>query len=190
MTPQYTCIHTDAQKWVGLENEERSNSVCERRGIHVIISLDREHLPGLLPLLTSLLAHTSSPQTLKLHLVLSGMTDKELFQYLSCYPSLPDHVTLDVVQLDPMLLSGLVHVYSSPDQVGNLKSLANFGRFFFHQLFPGLERTLYLDVDVIVRGDIVELWRQLCQSKHLLMAAPRWVGSKEGRERRGLGTFS
>ena len=142
--------------------------------IHVIVSCDQNHLPGLVSVLHSVIRNTRSVKNLHLHLVLSGLTREEFTHYLQCYPPLPVHSPLDVVQLDPRLLKGRIHVYSSPEEVGNLSSLANFGRFFFHELFPQLERALYLDADVIVKGDIAELWRQFCASDQLLFAAPRY----------------
>ena len=139
--------------------------------IHIIISSDRTHLPGVVVLLNSLLNNTYS-NDIKLHIVLTGLKNKEFFQYLQCYPSLPHLASLDIVQLDQRLLDGLIHVYNSPE---GLDSPANFGRFFFHQLFPDLERAIYLDADTVVRGDIAEVWRDLCQSEELLLAAPRLV---------------
>ena len=148
---------------------------CAGGGVHIILSLDREALPGLLPLLHSLLAHhtPSSVQLLHLHVVVSGLTEAQLLEYISCYFTLPGHVTLEVVRLDPSLLDGLIKVYTPTKQAGNLASLANYARFFFHRLFPSLKKVLYLDMDVIVQADVRELWEELCLSQNLLLAAPR-----------------
>jgi len=151
------------------------DACAEQRDVHIILSLDREALPGLLPLIHSLLAHhtPSSSQSLHFHVLISGLTEAQLLEYISCYHTLPDHVTLEVVQLDPSLLDGLIKVYTSPDQTGNLASPANYARFFFHRLFPSLKRVLYLDMDVIVQADVRELWEELCLSQNLILAAPR-----------------
>ena len=68
-----------------------------------------------------------------------------------------------------------MRVYSRPKDVGNLASPANFARFQFHTLFPELSRAIYLDADVVVLGDIAQVWRRLAESKELLVAVPRWV---------------
>ena len=168
MSPDHKCVEVQPNRTSGLEDS------CDGRDIHVILSLDRAALPGLLPLLRSLVTHhTPSERSLHLHFVLSGLTDVQLFQHLACYPSLPSHVILEVVELDPRLLEGLVRVYMSPDDVGNLASAGNYARFFFHRLFPSLQKAVYLDMDTVVQADIEELWQQMCLSQDLMLAAPR-----------------
>lgn len=41
---------------------------------------------------------------------------------------------------------------------GNLGAVHNFARFVLHELLPGLPRVVYLDVDIVVRGDLTELY--------------------------------
>eukprot|EP00929_Paragymnodinium_shiwhaense_P013298 TRINITY_DN121163_c0_g1_i1.p1 TRINITY_DN121163_c0_g1~~TRINITY_DN121163_c0_g1_i1.p1 ORF type:complete len:761 (+),score=138.39 TRINITY_DN121163_c0_g1_i1:142-2424(+) len=41
---------------------------------------------------------------------------------------------------------------------GNLGAVHNFVRFVLHDLLPALPRVVYLDVDVVVRGDLTELY--------------------------------
>eukprot|EP00439_Symbiodinium_sp_Y106_P042043 s3174_g5.t1 len=41
---------------------------------------------------------------------------------------------------------------------GNLGAVHNFARFSLHTLLPGLSRVVYLDVDVVVKGDLAELY--------------------------------
>ena len=41
---------------------------------------------------------------------------------------------------------------------GNLAAVHNFARFSLHLLLPELSRVVYLDEDVVVRGDLVELY--------------------------------
>lgn len=42
--------------------------------------------------------------------------------------------------------------------VGNLGAVHNFVRFVLHELLPDLARVVYLDVDIVVRGDVCELF--------------------------------
>ncbi len=144
--------------------------------IHVIVSSDADDFAGLVALLSSLFASSPSPQRLRVHVVLAGTSETALRQYLHCHaPSIPlMNLDLDVVQLDPRWLEGRVHVYSSEQEVGKLSSLANFARFFFHEMFPVLRKALYLDVDAVVTGDIAEFWRSLQASEELLLAVPRY----------------
>ncbi len=165
MSAKYEC------KKPHVKGGEEKGGVSSSPDIHVIVSSDSDHLPGVPHLLHSIASHSS--KNLHFHVVLSGMMESDFLRYLQCYPSFPSHVTLDVIRLNPDLLDGLIHVYSSPEEVGNLGSLANFGRFFFHEMFPQLDRALYLDADMVVKGDIEELWRRLCTSDQLLVAISR-----------------
>lgn len=173
MSPQYKCE--------GLQGGGEMNSVGGGKGgaseesIHVIISCDGDHFPGVVALLTSILANSRSVERLQLHVVLAEVTETSLRQYLQCHPPFPHHVSLDIIQLDPRLLEGRVHVYSPEEEVGKLSSLGNFARFFFHEMLPAVKKALYLDADTIVQGDIAELWDHLQNSDQLLLAAPRYV---------------
>lgn len=140
--------------------------------IHVIVSVDRDHFPGLVAVINSTLSHTSRPGAIKFHIVLSDVEPQSLKEYLDCYGV--DRRQLDMVQLDPSHLRGKVKVYSPVEKVGNLASLANFGRFLFHELFPELERAIYLDADTIVLGDITLFWQQLEAMDQLLLVVPRY----------------
>merc|ERR1719265_3114075 len=42
--------------------------------------------------------------------------------------------------------------------VGNLGAVHNFVRFVLHELLPGLSRVVYLDVDIVVRGNVCDLF--------------------------------
>eukprot|EP00927_Polykrikos_kofoidii_P044893 TRINITY_DN38765_c0_g1_i1.p1 TRINITY_DN38765_c0_g1~~TRINITY_DN38765_c0_g1_i1.p1 ORF type:complete len:792 (-),score=106.23 TRINITY_DN38765_c0_g1_i1:39-2414(-) len=41
---------------------------------------------------------------------------------------------------------------------GNLGAVHNFARFVLHELLPALPRVVYLDVDIVVRADLCELY--------------------------------
>ena len=80
---------------------------------------------------------------------------------------------LDVVEFNSSWLQGLVRVQSSFEAVGNLASDANFARFWFPRLFPGLKRALYLDTDVVVQFDVSRLWDSVMSSGQLLAVVER-----------------
>ena len=140
--------------------------------IHIIISVDHEHFPGLLGVVNSALSHASQPERLKFHVVLSGVEESVLRSYLGCY-GYKDHLQLEVTKLNTDWLKGRIKVYTDVRRVGNLASLANFGRFLFHEHFLGLSRAIYLDADTVILGDIGEFWRRLLATDQLLLAVPR-----------------
>ena len=78
-----------------------------------------------------------------------------------------------MVEFNTSWLQGLVHVQLPIEAVGNLASEANFARFWFARLFPGLKRALYLDADVVVQSDISLLWGSVASSQQLLAVVER-----------------
>ena len=65
------------------------------------------------------------------------------------------------MQLSSHAVNPLRRVYDSPDLVESLSSAANFTRFQLPDLLPQLHRALYLDVDTLVQGNVLEVWQHL-----------------------------
>ena len=148
-----------------------SDLSCVLTNIHVILSTDSEQLPGLVGVVNSTLSHTLYPERIVFHIVYVG-NRAVIDSYLSCY-GYKDHPQIDIVTLDSGMIKEPIKVYSRVSDVGHLASLGNFARFYFHQLFPELSHAIYLDIDVIVKGDVVEIWNQLVATEMLIVAAPR-----------------
>ena len=122
-------------------------------------------------MVNSTLSHTLYPERIVFHIVFTG--ERAIIDsYLRCY-GYKDHPQIDIVTLDSSMIKEPIKVYSRVSDVGNLASLGNFARFYFHLLFPELSHAIYLDVDVIVLGDVVEIWNQLVAMDTLIVAAPR-----------------
>ena len=77
------------------------------------------------------------------------------------------------MQLSSDAVSPLRRVYDSPDLVDSLSSAANFARFQLPDLLPQLHRALYLDVDTLVQGNVLEIWQHLLASSKMMVAVPR-----------------
>lgn len=176
----YSCV-CEAPYSLTIDKENSNNAVCTREKsadtsqthlIHIIISVDHKHFSGLLSVVNSTLSHARQPERLKFHVVVSGVKEYVLLTYLSCY-GYRDHPQLEVTKLNTDWLQGRIKVYTDVGRVGNLASLANFGRFLFHKHFPTLGRAIYLDADTAVLGDIGEFWERLLASDQLLLAVPR-----------------
>ena len=80
---------------------------------------------------------------------------------------------MEFVIFDNSLIQAPITVHSDERIVGRLSSSGNFARFYFAQLFPALDRIIYLDCDTIVQSDIVLLWEKTLLDGALLAAAPR-----------------
>ena len=106
------------------------------------------------------------------HVVFIGTERTLIDSYLCCYGYI-HHPQIEVILFDVSMFEESIKVYSRIEDVGNLASLGNFARFYFHSLFPDLGRAIYLDVDTVVMGDIGEVWEQLVTTDKLVLAAPR-----------------
>ena len=177
----YSCVCEAPYSLNTDKDNNNNNAICIRQKpdlsiatdlIHIIISVDHEHFPGLLGVVNSALSHASQPERLKFHVVLSDVEKSILLSYLGCY-GYKDHPQLEVTKLNTDWLKGRIKVYTDAGTVGNLASLANFGRFLFHEHFPELSRAVYLDADTAVLGDIGEFWERLLSTDQLLLAVPR-----------------
>ena len=51
----------------------------------IIMSVDSEHLPGLVVAMTSILKHSPNPNLIKFHLVVAGLGKRAVQDFLSCY---------------------------------------------------------------------------------------------------------
>jgi lipopolysaccharide biosynthesis glycosyltransferase len=141
-------------------------------GPHILMSVDKDYWVGLVTAINSILRAAQSPHLVKFHIVVSGVEKERLLSYLRCYDILlPDQV--EVAEMNPDWVRGNIKVHMDSAVVGNLASLGNFARFYFHRLFPDLTRGIYLDSDIIVKGDIFQFWDTLLDSNKILIAAKR-----------------
>lgn len=61
--------------------------------VHVILSVDHAHLPGMATALHSLLHHTPTPERVRVHVVMAGGgMGRELEEFLHCFNLLSDRV--------------------------------------------------------------------------------------------------
>ena len=157
------------QPWVTAHD---NTCVQHEEQVHIILSADPDHIPGLVGVVSSTLRHTPNPQRLMFHIVFIGAERTLIDSYLCCY-GYKHHSQIEVVLFDSSMFEESIKVYSHIEDVGNLASIGNFARFYFHSLFPGLKRAIYLDVDTVVMGDIGEVWEQLVATDKLMVAAPR-----------------
>lgn len=58
---------------------------------------------------------------------------------------------VDVVAFDDSVLQGKIRVQNSVGEVGNLASSANYARFYMQDLFPAVDKAIWLDIDVVVQ---------------------------------------
>eukprot|EP00966_Prymnesium_polylepis_P178988 4144157-Prymnesium_polylepis.1 len=141
------------------------------RDVHVVVGADRVHWPGLIGVVHSIRANTGAPERIMLHLLTTTEQEAPFREFLKCHRIDPDEPSngLDVVGFDKRM----VPLLKVQTKLTNLESPLNFARFYMHRLFPTLHRALYVDADVIVQGDVAELFDRHMQHDELCAATFR-----------------
>jgi lipopolysaccharide biosynthesis glycosyltransferase len=140
--------------------------------IDVAIAADESHLPGVAGVINSALAHTSRANTVRFHVIVPAGRIDSASARLRCL-GVAMNTTVALVELPDDWLRDKVRVVADPRITGKLASPLNFARFYLAALLPRVNRLVYLDSDVIVNGDITELWRVKLPAGMAVAAVPR-----------------
>ena len=126
--------------------------------MHVAVAADRAHYVGLITCIGSVFAAARDPYRLRVSAIIPSRGARDamaLKRALKC--RVRGHVA--VVEFDARQFLKRVEVRAPRGPgYGNLRSVANFARFFLDVLLPGAERVVYLDADAIVVRDVAQLY--------------------------------
>ncbi|CAG7903145.1 unnamed protein product [Brassica rapa] len=132
------------------------SSVCNPSLVHVAITLDFEYLRGSIAAVNSILQHSSCPESVFFHFLVSEPDLESLVR--STFPELK----FKVYYFDPETVRTLIS--TSVRQA--LEQPLNYARNYLADLLePCVRRVIYLDSDLIVVDDIAKLWRTRLGSK-------------------------
>ncbi|XP_047005363.1 glycosyltransferase 8 domain-containing protein 1 isoform X2 [Ictalurus punctatus] len=98
----------------------------------------------------------------KANVVFSVVTLNESVEHLRTWLSETD-IKHQIITFDPKILEGKI---SSNPQQSDLEKPLNFARFYMPNFLPDMEKAIYLDDDVIVQGDIQELFDTILKPGH------------------------
>lgn len=132
--------------------------------VHVAISGDRAVLPGLAVAASSLLNATRFPERVQVHVITSRRDEPIVRALLKCVRAPVNVVPFQTPSLE-------VAAITPPRLTADM----NYARLFLPELFGHFtDKVVYLDADVIVDGDVVELYESAVLRKpHALAAVPR-----------------
>ena len=127
--------------------------------VYVAVAADRAHYVGMIACIGSVFAAARDPYRLCVSAIIParGVRDTSaLRRALKCRVR-RGHV--DVVEFDARKYMKRVDVKAPRGPgYGNLRSPANFARFFLPELLPDADRVVYLDADAIVVRDVAALY--------------------------------
>ncbi|KAM9326465.1 glycosyltransferase 8 domain-containing protein 1 [Gastrophryne carolinensis] len=130
---------------------EAPESISEEKNggeIPVVITAVESRLGGAITAINSV--HSNTKSSVTFYIVAMNDTKEHLRTWLAD-PKLKE-VKYKILDFDPQVLEGKVR----PD-VG-VKPLT-FARYYLPDLVPGVEKIIYIDDDIVVQGDIVELYK-------------------------------
>lgn len=114
--------------------------------VDIVLCSDRDVLPGLAVTVRSALEHATRP--LRLNLITHGLTETDKAKLSKSW----EHPRCAGVRFADIPWSRLQKFRST----GYLKSKLAYARYFMAEIFPDIERCVYLDTDLLVLRDICE----------------------------------
>ncbi|KAG8430086.1 hypothetical protein GDO86_018505, partial [Hymenochirus boettgeri] len=126
--------------------------------VAVVIPAVEDRLGGLIAAINSISSNTEA------NVVFYILTTNDTKEHIRSWIDNTDlkRVKYKLVTFDARVLDGKVRVDSGAEPVKPL----TFARFYLPDLVPGLKNTIYLDDDVIVQGDIQDLYDTPIQTGH------------------------
>lgn len=125
-----------------------------QKEIPIFFATDDNYAPFLAVALTSLLENASKDYFYKIYVLTTNLKD-EYIEKLSviCKNVLPNHSSIEFVSLKIEMekTEGTFHLRDYYSQ-------ETYCRIFIPRIFPNYDKVLYLDCDIIVKGDISKLY--------------------------------
>eukprot|EP00435_Cladocopium_sp_Y103_P045018 s622_g12.t2 len=143
---------------------------CEARGVHVALSGDGRHMEGLLAVIQSLILGTKFAERVCVHVFalqieLTGLLAAFRCSFQTRLQKGPGEnnflidgvaVVVHIFREAEVITADLVVDEGVTAETGDLNAPHNFVRFYLGRWIRA-ERIIYLDTDVIVKGDVCEL---------------------------------
>lgn len=132
--------------------------------VHIIYAGDSNSVTGTIMSIRSMLRHAQDPDKIAIHYI----SDKPLVGF-------PD---VEFIDIDAVNKEYNIEEFSSRHlnvkRHGNLNALGNYARFVLPQIFPKLDKVLWIDGDTIVKCDVTGMVRSaLTKSNHPIAAVER-----------------
>ena len=119
--------------------------------------------------------HTKHPGRLHIHIIHLPSPDdiamvNNMIHCYNIFEGISTPPKLSLVIFNDSLVQAPIRVVGPKEDIPRLSSPANFARFYFDKMLPGVDKIIYIDADTIVLGDIVRLWDDTDMGGHLIAA--------------------
>lgn len=155
----------NGQQCLILNHTSDQDAVCNTFAIHITMTLDVVYLRGTLAAIMSILQHTGCPENVFFHFLVSNKDEELLHVVHSTFSSLK----FKIYHFD----EGLVKSRISSSLREALEQPLNYARNYLPNILEScVEKTIYLDSDVVVVDDIANLWES--DLRNSVLAAPEY----------------
>jgi lipopolysaccharide biosynthesis glycosyltransferase len=140
--------------------------------VDIAMCMNRGHFTGTLAAINSIVRNAERPREISFHFVVGTGESPELLR--SIREAFPDAEFLYEIRefgpnplLEDYIREGQPFTYATSES-----QVVNFSRFYLGQIYPGLGKVIYLDADLVVQGDIADLYQLASLEEHVLAAVP------------------
>lgn len=140
-----------------------------KRIVPIFFASDDRYAPCLAVAIRSMSQHMSPNYTYRVYVLIDKMSDENREKLTA--------LQTDIMTIEFVNVSGKMDAIGSKMHLRDYYTKATYYRFFIPDLFPQYQKGLYLDCDIVVLGDISELYRTELGSD-LCAAAPEEVMNK------------
>lgn len=123
--------------------------------IPIFFAVNDNYAPYLGVALKSMLDNASKKYQYKIYVLITKLSKKHISQMEQVVADYSENATIDFVNVTEELdkMGGMLHMR-------DYYSKETYYRFFIAPLFPQYDKVLYLDCDIIVKGDISEMYNK------------------------------
>ena len=134
--------------------------------IPIFFAVDDNYAPYLAVAMRSLIHNARRDRSYHIHILIDELSEQNVAALCGMATA---NVCVDTVKVSAKLdaLSDMLHLR-------DYYTKATYYRFFIPALFPEYDRGIYLDCDIVVTGDVAELY-EIPLGDHILAAAPEEV---------------
>ncbi|ABP00673.1 predicted protein, partial [Ostreococcus lucimarinus CCE9901] len=122
--------------------------------VHIAFACDPTQLFTLGPVISSVLSATASPHRIRFHIFTArdALTDASV--QLNCYSRAIPFIW-ELHEFSKDMIRANITVHSRKEW--RLQNAFNYARFYFAEILSDVQKVVYLDTDIIVKGDICRL---------------------------------
>jgi len=146
--------------------------MSRRPTIDMVFCTDRMHFVGILAAIHSIVSNAARPRELCFHIAVGAGESAEIERAMRrCFPR--PELACRVREFRPSpFLEEYIRAGRDLTYAAYTSSVMNFARFYLSEIYPDLDKYIYLDADVIVQGDIAELFHLAILERYALAAVP------------------